>query len=203
MRSLDDVLSRLRALQPDLRRRYPIRSMGVFGSYVRGEQRKDSDVDVLVELGEGMDLIAYAGLQQELSDALGMPVDLVEREALKPASPLGCCPSWYRCETRCSRQPCRHAGIRPRCPGVRRGNDRRRIRRRSQDPIRDIACIGGYRGSGQTRAARGAGPFRKFPGGRSSECGTSSPMTIWVSVCHGCSIRQRHSFPNWWSDCRR
>lgn len=84
MRSLDDVLSRLRALQPDLRRRYPIRSMGVFGSYVRGEQREDSDVDVLVELGEGMDLIAYAGLQLELSDALGIPVDLVEREALKP-----------------------------------------------------------------------------------------------------------------------
>lgn len=39
---------------------------------------------MLVELGEGMDLIAYAGLQLELSDALGIPVDLVEREALKP-----------------------------------------------------------------------------------------------------------------------
>lgn len=84
MRSLDDILTQLRALQPDLRRRYPIRSMGVFGSYVRGEQRDDSDVDVLIELGDGMDLIAYAGLQIELSDALGVPVDLVEREALRP-----------------------------------------------------------------------------------------------------------------------
>ena len=84
MRTLDDIMTQLRALQPDLRRRYPIRSMGVFGSYARGEQREDSDVDVLVELGDGMDLIAYAGLQLELSDALGVSVDLVEREALRP-----------------------------------------------------------------------------------------------------------------------
>lgn len=84
MRTLDDIMIRLRALQPELRRRYPIRSMGVFGSYVRGEQREDSDLDVLVELGEGIDLVGYAGLQLELSDALGMNVDLVEREALRP-----------------------------------------------------------------------------------------------------------------------
>lgn len=84
IRSLDDVLARLRAVQPALRRRYPIRSMGVFGSYARGDQQEDSDVDILIELGEGVDLVAYAGLQLELSDALGLPVDLVEREALRP-----------------------------------------------------------------------------------------------------------------------
>jgi uncharacterized protein len=58
--------------------------MGVFGSYARGEQRDGSDLDLLVELGEDIDLIAYAGLQLELSDALGVPVDLVERKALRP-----------------------------------------------------------------------------------------------------------------------
>jgi uncharacterized protein len=84
MRSLEDVLIRLRAMQPALRRRYPIRSMGVFGSYARGEQRDGSDVDVLVELDGNIDLIAYAGLQLELSDALGAAVDLVERQALRP-----------------------------------------------------------------------------------------------------------------------
>ncbi|MCA1907456.1 MAG: hypothetical protein LDL39_03755 [Magnetospirillum sp.] len=41
-------------------------------------------MDLLIELGDDMDLLAYAGLQQELSDALGLPVDLVEREALRP-----------------------------------------------------------------------------------------------------------------------
>ena len=84
MRTLDDILTQLRALQPVLRRRYPIRSMGVFGSYARGEQREGSDLDLLIELGDDIDLIGYAGLQIELSDALGVPVDLVEREALRP-----------------------------------------------------------------------------------------------------------------------
>jgi predicted nucleotidyltransferase len=84
MRTLDDILTQLRALQPVLRRRYPIRSMGVFGSYARGEQREGSDLDMLIELGDDIDLIGYAGLQIELSDALGVPVDLVEREALRP-----------------------------------------------------------------------------------------------------------------------
>jgi predicted nucleotidyltransferase len=84
MRTINNIMPQLRALLPDLRRRYPIRSMGVFGSYVRGDQREDSDLDLLVELGDGMDLIAFAELQLELSDALGISVDLVEREALRP-----------------------------------------------------------------------------------------------------------------------
>ena len=84
MKSLDTVLAELRRLKPELARRYPIRAMGVFGSYVRGEQREDSDLDVLVELGDGITLIDFAGLQLDLSDALGIKVDLVEKEALKP-----------------------------------------------------------------------------------------------------------------------
>lgn len=83
MRTLDDIMSQLRALQPDLRRRYPIREMGVFGSYVRGEQRDDSDLDVLVELGDEVTLIDYVGLQLELSDALGLKVDLANKKTLK------------------------------------------------------------------------------------------------------------------------
>jgi uncharacterized protein len=84
MRTLDDILDQLRDLQPSLICRYPIRSMGVFGSYARGEQGEGSDLDLLVELGDDLDLLAYAALQMELSDALGVPVDLVEREALRP-----------------------------------------------------------------------------------------------------------------------
>jgi uncharacterized protein len=83
MRQLDDILPRLRALQPDLRRRYPIRGMGVFGSYLRGEQREDSDLDVLVECGDGMTLLDLAGLQEELSEALGVKVDVANSRTLK------------------------------------------------------------------------------------------------------------------------
>jgi predicted nucleotidyltransferase len=84
MKTLDAVIAELRRLKPDLERRYPIRALGVFGSYARGEQREDSDLDVLVELGDGMTLIDFAGLQLDLSDALGVSVELVEKEALKP-----------------------------------------------------------------------------------------------------------------------
>lgn len=83
MKQLGELIEQLRALQPELRSRYPIRSMGVFGSYARGDQRDDSDLDLLVEIGEGMTLPDYVGLQSELSDALGVKVDLADRSTLR------------------------------------------------------------------------------------------------------------------------
>lgn len=84
MNSIEQILSSLRSLKPTLQERYPLRSISVFGSYARGEQQEGSDLDLLVELGEGMTLIDFVGLQQEIGDALGLCVDLVEKEALKP-----------------------------------------------------------------------------------------------------------------------
>jgi predicted nucleotidyltransferase len=84
VRKLDDIINELRRLQPQLQRRYPIRQMGVFGSYVHGNQREDSDLDVLVDLGGGIGLIELIDLKQELSDAIGLNVDLVTKDALKP-----------------------------------------------------------------------------------------------------------------------
>lgn len=85
MRDLENILGELRHLRPDLEKRYPVRGLGVFGSYARGCQTPSSDLDVLVDLGDGIGLMGFAGLQQDLSDALGLKVDLVDREALKPA----------------------------------------------------------------------------------------------------------------------
>lgn len=84
MKRLDEILGELRRLQPELQHRYPIREMRVFGSWVRGEQREDSDLDVLVDLGDGITLIDFTGLQHELSDRLGVKVDLVMKDALRP-----------------------------------------------------------------------------------------------------------------------
>jgi len=83
MRTLDEIMGQLRQMQPELRRHYPIREMGVFGSYARGDQTERSDVDVLVAVDDAMGLFALAGLQQELSDALGLKVDLVMKDALR------------------------------------------------------------------------------------------------------------------------
>ena len=56
----------------------------LFGSYVRGEQKKDSDIDILVDFPRGKGLFEFAGLQFQLEDALKKKVDLVEYESLHP-----------------------------------------------------------------------------------------------------------------------
>lgn len=72
---------------PELYRRYGVRSIEIFGSYVRGEQRKKSDLDLLVEFDAArpVSLFEFVALEQFLSDALGVKVDLVEKTAIKPA----------------------------------------------------------------------------------------------------------------------
>jgi uncharacterized protein len=69
---------------PELSKEYNISYLGIFGSYVRGEQKEDSDLDVLVEFSKTPDLFEFIGLKQELSDMLGVKVDLVMKNALKP-----------------------------------------------------------------------------------------------------------------------
>jgi len=85
-RSLEELISILRKHLPELQKRYGVKSLGVFGSYVRGEQRRQSDLDVLVELREDSDisLLDFIELEYYLSDLLGVKVDLVEKAGLKP-----------------------------------------------------------------------------------------------------------------------
>ncbi|MCS6937353.1 MAG: nucleotidyltransferase family protein [Candidatus Bipolaricaulota bacterium] len=67
-----------------LREKYRVKSLGIFGSYVRGDQRKKSDLDILVEFLEPPSLFTLIELENYLSDLLGMKVDLVMKSALKP-----------------------------------------------------------------------------------------------------------------------
>ncbi len=62
-----------------------MRSLGVFGSYVRHEQRPNSDLDLLVTFSETPGLLRFIALENELTDVLGVKVDLVMRDALKPS----------------------------------------------------------------------------------------------------------------------
>ena len=70
-------------VQPVLQR-HGARRAGLFGSLVRGELKKSSDIDILVELDKGLTLLDMVGIQQELEDVLGRKVDLVEYDAIKP-----------------------------------------------------------------------------------------------------------------------
>lgn len=69
---------------PELRERYGVKSLGVFGSYVRNEAKPKSDLDVLVEYAGSPSLFELVGLQNDLSDWLGVKVDLVPNQNLKP-----------------------------------------------------------------------------------------------------------------------
>lgn len=81
----EQILKRLRQHLPELRERYGVKSLGVFGSYVRGEQNRRSDIDVLVEFEQAPTLFEFVRLQRRLSQITGVKVDLVMRSALKPA----------------------------------------------------------------------------------------------------------------------
>jgi len=64
--------------------RYDVASLGIFGSYARGDARPESDLDVLVRFRRVPGLIRFIELENYLSDILGVRVDLVRAEAVKP-----------------------------------------------------------------------------------------------------------------------
>ncbi|MCL4867574.1 MAG: nucleotidyltransferase family protein [Anaerolineae bacterium] len=80
-----EISKRLQAILPDLRQEYGVRDLWLFGSYVRAEQTGSSDIDILVTFDNPhLSLIEFIQLEQHLSAVLGVKVDLVEREMLKP-----------------------------------------------------------------------------------------------------------------------
>ncbi len=67
-----------------LAERYSVEKLEVFGSYVRDEQKADSDLDVLVTFTEAPGLLTFMAIENYLSDLLGIKVDLVMKDSLKP-----------------------------------------------------------------------------------------------------------------------
>ncbi|HEY9072666.1 MAG TPA: nucleotidyltransferase family protein [Desulfobaccales bacterium] len=61
-----------------------VKSLMPFGSFIRGQERPDSDIDILVVFTRPVGLLAFIRLKQRLAELLGRPVDLVTPEALKP-----------------------------------------------------------------------------------------------------------------------
>jgi len=68
----------------EIEKRYKIKEIGVFGSTVRGEAKKRSDIDILVEFKEPIGLFEFMELEEYLENILGGKVDLVSKKALKP-----------------------------------------------------------------------------------------------------------------------
>lgn len=81
--SVRDIVTQLKELRPVITDHYKVKEIGLFGSFVRGEQRAASDVDVLVEFNEDADLFDLIGLTLYLEENLQRHVDVVPKRALR------------------------------------------------------------------------------------------------------------------------
>lgn len=84
IKTKDEILELLRREEPVLRGRFKVKTIGLFGSFVRNAPRRGSDIDLLVEFTEPVGMFLYIDLEDHLSDLLGRKVDLVMKSALKP-----------------------------------------------------------------------------------------------------------------------
>lgn len=81
---VDSITGMLRQHLPSLAEAYHVKSLGVFGSYVRRQQSPESDLDLLVAFDQQPGLLKFIELENYLTDLLGVKVDLVMEDALKP-----------------------------------------------------------------------------------------------------------------------
>ena len=84
MKNIEAIKKTLIAHKELLASKYKVKTIGVFGSYVTGNQKKKSDVDILVEFKRAVDFFEFLDLEEYLEQILGIKVDLVTKQALKP-----------------------------------------------------------------------------------------------------------------------
>jgi len=84
MKSFEEIEEILRKFKPIAQEKYKVKELGVFGSYVRGEQNAASDVDILIDFEQTPSLLKFIELENYLSDVIGIKVDLVMKRVLKP-----------------------------------------------------------------------------------------------------------------------
>ena len=82
--TLSEITDALQSRLPYLRQTYGVLSLGVFGSYATGQAEPGSDLDLLVEFDQPPTLFQFVRLERELSQLLGIKVDLAMKSALKP-----------------------------------------------------------------------------------------------------------------------
>jgi predicted nucleotidyltransferase len=84
MKGIENIKKILAKHRDELKREYKIIEIGIFGSYIRGEQKRKSDIDILVKFDEPVSLLDLVGAENYLSDLLGIKVDLVPKEDVRP-----------------------------------------------------------------------------------------------------------------------
>ena len=83
MQTAQDIIEALKILKPELLARYPVKEIGLFGSFVHGEQGEASDIDLLVDFDEEASLFDLVRLALFLEERLNRKVDIVPKESLR------------------------------------------------------------------------------------------------------------------------
>ena len=84
MKNIKEIKKILNKNKIQFQNNYKVKEIGIFGSYIKSEQNKKSDLDILVEFESPVDFFDYLELEEYLTNLLGIKVDLVMKKALKP-----------------------------------------------------------------------------------------------------------------------
>lgn len=84
MKKLRQIQKILASSKAELKKRYNVKELGIFGSYSRGEQKKTSDVDILVKFNPHATLFDFVGLGNYLEEKLKIKVDVVSESGIRP-----------------------------------------------------------------------------------------------------------------------
>jgi len=83
MKKLEEIKGIIKQNKQELEEKFKVKSIGIFGSYVRGEQNEESDVDIIVEFSEPVGFLFFH-LANFLEKILDANVDLITPDAIKP-----------------------------------------------------------------------------------------------------------------------
>ena len=83
MYTLQNIVEKLKQVKPELERKYPITSIGVFGSYARGEANLESDIDIAVDI-DGVMGLSFVAMADEIEAILGIKTDVIPLRSVKP-----------------------------------------------------------------------------------------------------------------------
>jgi len=84
MKKLKQIQNILASSKTELGKRYNVKELGIFGSYARGQQKKTSDVDILVKFNPNVTLFDFVGLGNYLEEKLKIKVDVVSERGIRP-----------------------------------------------------------------------------------------------------------------------
>ncbi|MHB1336069.1 MAG: nucleotidyltransferase family protein [Candidatus Humimicrobiaceae bacterium] len=84
MKNIEEIKKILNKNKSQFQKSFKVKEIGIFGSYIKNEQTKKSDLDILVEFESPIDFFDYIELEEYLTVLLGIKVDLVMKKALKP-----------------------------------------------------------------------------------------------------------------------